>query len=289
MLSNLNLVYIYLRLQEIFGGPEWFGGVNILFVGDIFQLPPLNGNPVFSKLSNSLIVSKLGCQYAVNIWEDTVVYDELTINKCQKKDGNYVQILDEICHGCISEDTTQCLNNRVIKGKIIDKFKELCEKRQSPVCLFPTRKACSDFNAGMLSTLDSKLKCVDEIDETTSSRKWLLRNWKMLNKDCNMTVGLEAEFYIAVGVRVMLRRNIDTKHGLVNGALGTVTSIAAHTVMVKFDYVEEPYPIERVRSKLQLLKSFLCLQKTIPFNSGLCNYSAYVLGTFTELCNCRPF
>jgi len=93
MLSNLNLAYIHLRLQEIFGESEWFGGVNILFVGDILQLPPVNGNPVFSKLSNILVVNKLGCRHAVNIWEKTVVYDELTINECQKKDGNYVQIL----------------------------------------------------------------------------------------------------------------------------------------------------------------------------------------------------
>ena len=126
----------------------------------------------------------------------------------------------------------------------------VCEKSHSPVCLFPTRKACSDFNADMLSTLDNKickLNCVDEIDETTSSRKWdktAAEKLKMLNKDCNMTAGLEAELSIAVGCRVMLRRNIDTKHGLVNGALGTVTSIAAHTVIVKFDHIEELYPIE---------------------------------------------
>jgi len=147
------------------------------------------------------------------------------------------------------------LNKRVIDGKIVDNFKELCEKSQSLVCLFPTRKACSDFNVEMLNTLDSKickLKCLDEIDETAGSRKWdktTAKKLDMLNKDCNMTAGLEAELSIAVGARVMLRRNIDTKHGLVNGALGTITSIAAHTVMVKFDHVEEFYPIEQVRSK----------------------------------------
>jgi len=67
-----------------------------------------------------------------------------------------VQILDEICCGCISESTTQCLNNRVIEGKIVDNL-DLCEKGQSPVCLFLPRKACSDFNTEMLSTLDSKM------------------------------------------------------------------------------------------------------------------------------------
>ena len=76
-----------------------------------------------------------------------------------------------------------------------------------------------------------------------------------------MTAGLEAELSIAVGARVMLRRNIDRKYGLVNGVLGTATSIAAHTVMVKFNHVEEPYPIERVRSKFQLLTNFYVYRK----------------------------
>jgi len=88
---------------------------------------------------------------------------------------------------------------KVIEGKIVDNFKDLCEKGQSPVCLFPTRKACNDFNADMLSTLDSKmyqLKCVDEIDKTAGLCKWdktAAKKLEMLNKDCNITAGLEAE------------------------------------------------------------------------------------------------
>ena len=38
-----------------------------------------------------------------------------------------------------------------------------------------------------------------------------------LNKDSNLTAGLEAELVVAIGARLMLRQNMDTKHGLVNG------------------------------------------------------------------------
>ena len=50
MLSNLNLAYIHLRLEELFGGSgdDYFGSMNMLFVGDILQLPPVTGSPVFS-------------------------------------------------------------------------------------------------------------------------------------------------------------------------------------------------------------------------------------------------
>ena len=35
MVSSLNMAYIHLRLDVIFAKDEWFGGVNVLFVGDI--------------------------------------------------------------------------------------------------------------------------------------------------------------------------------------------------------------------------------------------------------------
>ena len=47
MVSSLNLAYLHLRLEELFGGTNWFGGKNVLFVGDILQFPPVNGRPVF--------------------------------------------------------------------------------------------------------------------------------------------------------------------------------------------------------------------------------------------------
>ena len=89
MLSNLTLAYIQLRLDELFGGvrphqrcwgsdEDWFASINVLFVGDLLQLPPVNALPVFCKLGNNTIASRLGSITSLNIWKDT--YDELTVN-----------------------------------------------------------------------------------------------------------------------------------------------------------------------------------------------------------------
>jgi len=59
--------------------------MNVLFVGDLLQLPPVNGLPLFSRLTNKTISSRLGYMSSVNIWKDTITYDELTINERQKK------------------------------------------------------------------------------------------------------------------------------------------------------------------------------------------------------------
>ena len=155
MLSNLNLAYIHLRLEKIFGDtPTWFGVTNVLFVGDILQLPPVNGLPVFAPLQNKAIANRLGCLTSINIWKNTVVYDKLTINEHQKSDTKFTNILAKICCGYPSEDTLQCLRERVIKGTISAKCEELSESHSIPICLFPTRKACGQHNMEMLNKQD---------------------------------------------------------------------------------------------------------------------------------------
>ena len=170
MVSNLNLTYIHLRLEEIFGKQDWFGGINVLFVGDILQLPPVNGGPVFDRMTNKAVASILGCMTSINIWQDTVIYDELVINERQK-DPVFISMLDEVRRGCPSQKTIQALQGRVITTSAVDKFEELLASQQSPLCLFPTRQSCHEFNLEMLSRLESDIKdipCTDEVDETTS-------------------------------------------------------------------------------------------------------------------------
>ena len=79
-----------------------------------------------------------------------------------------------------------------------------------------------------------------------------------------MTAGLEAVLHIAVGARVMLRRNLDTKCGLVNGAIGTITHIATSYVKVKFDHATDEYKVEKVKSRFLVLKKFYVYRKQFP-------------------------
>ena len=146
MLSNLNLAYVHLRLDEIFGRDEWFGGVNVLFVGDILQLTPVNGAPVFDRITNKAVASKLGCMTSVNIWQDTVVFDEPTINERQRKDQAFSSMLDEVGVAAHLNKLFR-LYKIVIEVPVVDKFEALLASKQSPLCLFPTGKACQEFNS----------------------------------------------------------------------------------------------------------------------------------------------
>ena len=73
------------------------------------------------------------------------------------------------------------LEERVIQGPIVDKFEELLRSSHSPVCLFPTRKACEEFNNEMLNKLEHttvEIYCTDDVDETKGMHKWTKRKRK---------------------------------------------------------------------------------------------------------------
>ena len=122
----------------------------------------------------------------------------------------------------------------------------------------------------MLTHLTSKvheLLCTDEVDQTLTSHKWTKKaaeHLEKLNRDCNMTARLEAKLTLAVGARVMLHRNIDTKAGLVNGALGTVLFITFEHVTVQFDHMNEPYKVDMVKSRFMVMKNFYVYRKQFP-------------------------
>ena len=139
---------------------------------------------MFSKLCNKLIASRSLGQHI----KETIVYDELNINE-------FVGILYQVRH------------LGMLKMQVIDKYMELSKDGSSPVCLFPTRKACKEFNNKILSALDIEIHNIVcalmklmRLRYHTSGPKWP----KKLNNDSNLTAGLKAELTLAVGARLML-------------------------------------------------------------------------------------
>ena len=166
----------------------------------------------------------------------------------------------------------KCLTEHVITVSVVEKFQELQEAGQSPVCLFPTRELCNQLNNEMLASLPSPKVDIfssDNVDETASMRKWnnkAQKHLERLNSDINQTAGLEGKLTLCIGARVMLRKNIDVSTSLVNGAIGTVLSIKPSSIQIKFDNIPKACDIEMVTNKFVLLKHYSVYKSNFPLS-----------------------
>ena len=108
------MLYIHLRLTEIFQTEEledgWFGKRNLLFLGDLLQLPPVFEGPVYTPLTAELTQKYTGCIGAITLWWDLFSYQELTINMRQKDDKKFVELLSQVCLGYITSEDIKLLN-----------------------------------------------------------------------------------------------------------------------------------------------------------------------------------
>ena len=73
------------------------------------------------------------------------------------------------------KNLVKCLTERVITVSVVEKFQELQDAAQSPVCLFPTRELCNQFNNEILASFPLPKVDIfssDNVDETPSMCKW---------------------------------------------------------------------------------------------------------------------
>lgn len=253
MISNTMFLIIHQRLCEIFDIRNteedcYFGRINILFFGDLLQLPPVKAISPFIDFPPIMGIE-------TNLWKTLLTYDELTINMRQESDKNFAQILHNIRIGKLSETDEKVLRKREIiladKEPVEECLQSLItyikERPQNTMCIFATRARCKAINDAMLEKIGSKsikLKCEDKIiantDKDENKAKHLLKRYRLKIID---DIGLEDEIEVKQGARVMLMRNIDTKNGLVNGATGVLREIQMDdetpTLSIQFDSIGE--------------------------------------------------
>lgn len=186
-------------LMKIKNNNRPFGGIQLILVGDFYQLPPINGDFCFiNPLWDNLKLRK-------------VILTEIIR---QKGDTQLQLILNEIRNGNISKDTYELLANLKITS-----FKN---KEIKPTRLYPI-----NINVDKINEFEYK-KLLKKNDNKEVSYKAInlnpKRNFEKLD-NYHITLTLNAQ--------IMVIRNISIENKLFNGTRGIVIELRETSVIIR--------------------------------------------------------
>ena len=196
MVSYQTLNFVHQRLTEIKGTDDTevlIGDLNVIAVGDFFQLPPVRDKFIFQEDNGYNPGS-------THLWRDIFTMVELTINMRQMGDNTYSQVLGRIRTG---QQTPDDIALRLLPLNVMVDEYNTHRLRQ-------LAQASTVFEfKGEHSIVDS-----DSARESYGVVQHVDVPERLIPPDDNDCAGLPRSLKLAVGAQVMLRRNILCEDGL---------------------------------------------------------------------------
>ena len=200
-----------------------FGGIQIICLGDFYQLPPINTKFVFESLR----------------WEETINTIVLLDTIYRQKDPVFQKILNEIRVGEVSDETDTILKKRLN----LDFSKEVIQ----PTKIFTRRDMVDFVNKEELAKLPSETYTYKAITKGKASTEAIKNAIKRLDSSAPYVENLN----LKVGAQVMLITNLDQEAGLVNGKVGIVKECKNSSVSVVFKGDSVPIEIKNYEWKVE--------------------------------------
>jgi len=196
-------------LQKNRENSEPFGGVQMIFFGDLFQLPPVVSNPFERKHLQNLYDSQYFFSAMVmNRLKENIEMIELH-QVYRQNDPHFIKILDSIRTRTFDEEDLIDLNQRVMKeDELLD---------HDFITLATRNDIVNRINSGKLEEL------------STSA---YLYNSKVKGKFNVRTPPAPLTLILKVGAQVMFVRN-DPEKKYVNGTLGIIQELQSNTIKVQ--------------------------------------------------------
>lgn len=247
MISAIMLSQVCVRLSA---AKSWdpdtkykpFGGLNMIFLGDMGQLKPVKALSLFSHvLVEKLIPSitqTLDGQSALHgayLWRSIDKVVLLKKNMRSIGDPMYTALLERLRMGNIRQGQSDLEEQdyEVLLGRVVSAVPDTAMKfRHAPV-IVATKSLRDPINDNVLKSHAHSLnqsvhyyRSIDKYKGKRATGEQMCRLWRVRSTDTKDSLGKLALF---VGMRVMVTENIAISHKVVNGAKGTVADIVYET------------------------------------------------------------
>ena len=225
MLSSDRLYDIHRRLQEILISTDLFGGKAMLIVGDIMQLAPVKGRPIYSCPFSSQSKAMFRDE-SLNIWNNMEVVS-LVVNQRQGV-SQYTECLNRARVGDLTEEDKELLESRRLKNFPDFDPDKACHVMYENLCV-------NNHNMRILNANKNELVHI-------KSEGLYPRGYKLKLKPHGTIedTSFRKDLYLKKGSRVILTFNVSLSDSLVNGSMGTVLDFIfegkrVKAVIVQFD------------------------------------------------------
>ena len=235
MVSVDHFYHVHKKLMQIFDSKDDFGGRALLMVGDVMQLPPVKGRPIYCKPSSlksfTLMNMKNKEQQSIgDLWQKLEVVT-LKTNFRQGEGDPWTELLNRARVGENTSEDFEVLKSR--NHTLLTK-----EGYEKATHLFYTNKEVKDHNDHMLTTLSTDLVEIKARCDVPKGSGYTpsVNKWDIIEQT-NFSMNLE----LRIGARIMLVYNVCIPDGLVNGTFGTIIDILfnkegqAETIIIAFD------------------------------------------------------
>ena len=183
-------------LMKLKDNDKPFGGIQVILIGDFYQLPPINGDYCFIS----------------QVWSDLNLIPIILTQLIRQKDDNQLQIiLEEIRNSKPSEKTFEILSEL---KKTSFKNKEI-----KPTRLYPINKNVDKINELEFMRLVKK-------------NKGEIMTYKALSNNKKENIDMY-NITLTIGAQVMIYRNISVENKLFNGTRGVVCALNEKDVLIK--------------------------------------------------------
>ena len=232
-------------LSTLFHTHMPFGGKQVVFVGDLFQLPPVVTNSADEDMLNDLWEKGKPYFYKAHVLKRMNLPKIEFRTVYRQKDGAFLDVLNRLRIGeCVQEDF-DTLNKRVDYNG---------DKEDYSVILTAYRKRADQMNEEKLEELDDDEYCYKGVVDG-----------KFKTKDFIVPEQLR----LKVGAQVIFCRNVS--RNCVNGTIAKVSSLSENTITVKLEDGSEVNVEQAVwESKEQV------------YNRETKKMESEVVGTFTQ-------
>ncbi len=220
MLNIETFEYVDEVLKNIRDSREPFGGIQVLLIGDFYQLPPVEKEDS---------IEKHFC-FESPIWEDMKLKNVVLRENYRQSEEKFIHALSDMRTNCLTEEDVELLKTRETN---LDTFET------DLLHIFSTNEEANRYNLAKFNMINEPVKIFKAEDGVYRGNKPVYEGFtenenyvmEIFGRNCRA----DKELPLKKGAKVMLLVNTDFNRGLINGSCGIIQEFNENSITIKFD------------------------------------------------------